>query len=288
VLNGTGPWETSATELFGLLAHSNPDGATFFSTAVGKGGTRAHDVVPKLLKSPLAKAGLPLAEVRTLHIHLSSGAGLSLAEIRTTVDLLRRELEDETLIHIGVSTDRREAQELAVTLFGSARTPQQISARKQAPVIEQKKVEIPESRAPQQTVAQAGAIPDDLPAAPVFFEPGPDQSAVSSDENRDGIEPVSAEPLEPESDQISHSIQSTPEPVAQETCPDDMLPGMESIHSNPRPPVRPVKKSGPKPKQEVLPLDVASRGRFERSEPTIEEGEDLDVPAFIRLKIRLK
>jgi cell division protein FtsZ len=67
-----------------------------------------------------------------------------------------------------------------------------------------------------------------------------------------------------------------------------MLPGMDAVPSTPRPPVRPAKKSTPKPKQEVLPLDVASRGRFERSEPTIEEGEDLDIPTFIRLKIRLK
>jgi cell division protein FtsZ len=34
--------------------------------------------------------------------------------------------------------------------------------------------------------------------------------------------------------------------------------------------------------QGVLPLEVASRGRFEKSEPTIHQGEDLDVPTFVR------
>jgi cell division protein FtsZ len=39
-------------------------------------------------------------------------------------------------------------------------------------------------------------------------------------------------------------------------------------------------------KQDFLPLEPIARGRFERSEPTIVEGEDLDVPTFLRLKIK--
>jgi cell division protein FtsZ len=46
-------------------------------------------------------------------------------------------------------------------------------------------------------------------------------------------------------------------------------------------------KKPAKPKQEILSLDAASRGRFDKSEPTIVGGEDLDVPTFIRQKIRL-
>ncbi len=43
----------------------------------------------------------------------------------------------------------------------------------------------------------------------------------------------------------------------------------------------------PKPKQETLSLDPVNRGRFDKSEPTIVGGEDLDVPTFIRQKTRL-
>jgi cell division protein FtsZ len=35
-------------------------------------------------------------------------------------------------------------------------------------------------------------------------------------------------------------------------------------------------------KQGQLQLDIANKGRFEKSEPTIHKGEDLDVPTFIR------
>jgi cell division protein FtsZ len=48
------------------------------------------------------------------------------------------------------------------------------------------------------------------------------------------------------------------------------------------------KKVATKPKQEVLPLDRVSRGRFEKSEPTLYDGEDLDVPTFIRRGVALK
>jgi cell division protein FtsZ len=47
-------------------------------------------------------------------------------------------------------------------------------------------------------------------------------------------------------------------------------------------------KEAAKPKQETLLLEGVSRGRFERSEPTLYEGEDLDVPTFIRRGISLK
>jgi cell division protein FtsZ len=48
------------------------------------------------------------------------------------------------------------------------------------------------------------------------------------------------------------------------------------------------KKESAKPRQETLPLEGVSHGRFDRSEPTLYEGEDLDVPTFLRRGISLK
>jgi cell division protein FtsZ len=48
-------------------------------------------------------------------------------------------------------------------------------------------------------------------------------------------------------------------------------------------------KSEPvKPKQETLDLENISRGKFDKSEPTIYDGEDLDFPTFLRRGISLK
>jgi len=41
-------------------------------------------------------------------------------------------------------------------------------------------------------------------------------------------------------------------------------------------------------KQEMMQFEPLNRGRFEKSEPTIVEGQDLDVPTFLRKNIRVK
>ena len=49
----------------------------------------------------------------------------------------------------------------------------------------------------------------------------------------------------------------------------------------------PAEKSA-QAKQEILQFEPVTRGRFEKSEPTIVEGEDLDVPTFLRKNIKVK
>ena len=61
----------------------------------------------------------------------------------------------------------------------------------------------------------------------------------------------------------------------------------------PRAPKAAPKANGkPKPvkeeKQEQMLFEPVTRGRFEKSEPTIVDGQDLDVPAFMRMNIRIK
>ncbi|MCX8109517.1 MAG: hypothetical protein N3G20_12020, partial [Verrucomicrobiae bacterium] len=43
----------------------------------------------------------------------------------------------------------------------------------------------------------------------------------------------------------------------------------------------------PKLRQGMLPLEVVSKGRFARSEPTLYRGEDLDTPTYIRRGVPL-
>jgi len=53
-------------------------------------------------------------------------------------------------------------------------------------------------------------------------------------------------------------------------------------------PVKPPKPEKIQAKQEVLQFEPITRGRFEKSEPTIVEGQDLDVPTFLRKNVRVK
>jgi cell division protein FtsZ len=47
------------------------------------------------------------------------------------------------------------------------------------------------------------------------------------------------------------------------------------------------RKASPKMLQSQLPLEIISKGRFDKSEPTIHKGEDLDVPTYIRRGVAL-
>ena len=48
-----------------------------------------------------------------------------------------------------------------------------------------------------------------------------------------------------------------------------------------------ARKNLPRLKQGNLPLDIVSRGRFDKTEPTVHKGEDLDVPSYIRRGVAL-
>jgi cell division protein FtsZ len=47
------------------------------------------------------------------------------------------------------------------------------------------------------------------------------------------------------------------------------------------------RKSSSTMRQGQLPLEIVSKGRFDKSEPTIHKGEDLDVPTYIRRGVAL-
>ena len=48
-----------------------------------------------------------------------------------------------------------------------------------------------------------------------------------------------------------------------------------------------ARKNPSKMRQSQLPLEIISKGRFDKSEPTIHKGEDLDVPTYIRRGVAL-
>jgi cell division protein FtsZ len=53
-------------------------------------------------------------------------------------------------------------------------------------------------------------------------------------------------------------------------------------------PGRPRKAGvGPRMRQTTLPLDIVNKGRFDKSQPTIHKGEDLDLPTYVRRGVAL-
>ena len=103
--------------------------------------------------------------------------------------------------------------------------------------------------------------------------------------------PSPERPPKPEPAPVEQELPSAPEPPVAEKPEPEPAPVRPAPPPRPAPP-QPSKQSpspAPKPaaskiKQETLQFEPVARGRFEKIEPTIVEGEDLDVPTFLRLK----
>jgi cell division protein FtsZ len=104
--------------------------------------------------------------------------------------------------------------------------------------------------------------------------------------------------IEPTPMEVSEPAEMIPfeEPAPAESA---LPPPVEPVLNKPEPIVTtqhktPVKEAKPSPeksvqaKQEVLQFEAVTRGRFEKSEPTIVEGEDLDVPTYLRKNFKVK
>jgi cell division protein FtsZ len=193
-----------------------------------------------------------------------------LSEVEIVMKELDRHVSDETQILFGTAVDGRLGDRLSVTIISSFTADEHLS-----------QTQPPLSSAPAMPPVweQAHESPPKIEVEP---EPAPIEDFQSAETT----------PIE------------EPEPTEVENVP---APSVESVSNafevvdTPEPPVStPRRKPAPakeekvsaeksmQAKQEVLQFEPVNRGRFEKSEPTIVEGEDLDVPTYLRKKIRMK
>ncbi len=98
--------------------------------------------------------------------------------------------------------------------------------------------------------------------------------AVPAQEHAPGAVPAAVSTVSAESAPLADA-QAAPETTAEQPAP-----GEADVPHDPNSPAPQTSKS--KVKQETLQFESTTRGRFDKSEPTIVEGEDLDVPTFLR------
>src|SRR6266567_7666924 len=245
-----------------VAALRSPNGRCLFGFGESDSDNRAHDALAQALKSPLMDRGRTLADAARVLVQVAGGPAMTLSEVEIVMKELGRHVNEETQILFGTAVDGRLGDRLSVTIISS------FTADKDS---------IPEQIPPAQSSAPA------MP--PVWAQP---QDASPKIE----IEPEAA-PME-----TSQSAETIPveQPAPVETAlqqpsmPHKPEPRLSTPQTNPAP----MKEGKPSPeksvqaKQEVLQFEPVTRGRFEKSEPTIVEGEDLDVPTYLRKKIKVK
>jgi len=130
----------------------------------------------------------------------------------------------------------------------------------------------------------------------VVPEPMPEPEPVED------LQPESASPgiidsQRPDDSEPAESVAPLPPapvPARPAAAPARPVPGAASTPRTPpqRLPVPPVPSGAPNPAkgplQETLQFEPVSRGRFDKGEPTIVDGQDLDVPTFLRRNVRVR
>jgi cell division protein FtsZ len=288
-----------------LAALRSPSGRCLFGFGESESDNRAHDALTQALKNPLMDRGRMLAEASHVLVQVSGGPGMTLTEVEILMQDLNKHIRDETQIIFGTTVDSRMGNRLSVTLISSLAGEEE---EEEMPVVAAKPAKVAKPKAPPK------AEPPPVPVAvarpePVLEEPEEIKPPIVAQEEAaeepaftpelieaDLSSPVGNEAVEPEPE--PESVEVEPEPVAElqeeepELEPAPPPPQPRVILPKKKPPIfkeaQPVAEKKPQARQEMMQFEPVTRGRFEKSEPTIVEGQDLDVPTFLRKNVRVK
>jgi cell division protein FtsZ len=239
----------------------NGDARGLFGYGEAEGENRAHDSLAKALKNPLMNRGELLENAFHAIVHICGGTNVTLGEVQIIMEELNRHISDETQLFMGIAIDPPMGNRLSVSILSSLGNGSAKPILSQPAKSQYHEDLIPASAAPEPSRLEERRKPEPpLQAKSVEVEDVPEEQIV---------EPSKAEP--------SHQF------VAAEPTP---------IRPAPRPEIKAASAASPlkkaEPKQETLQFEPVSRGRFEKSEPTIIDGQDLDVPTFLRKHLRVK
>ena len=273
-----------------LAALRGGGGRCLFGYGESDSDNRAHQALAQALKNPLMDRGRMLADASRVLVQVTGGAGMTLSEVEILMRELNKHISEHTQLLFGTAVDGRMGDRLSVTLISSLPADE---------------VEV----APRKSKAHA-TPPPPLPPEPVV-EPAAEPQIVQF-----------VQPEATESEQVMEAeVLQRDEIVAPEPGAEDVLPPPEAVVESQftEPEMEPEPGHAPRPttpriippkkkplvapkvetenakrekaaaaKQEILQFEPLTRGRFEKSEPTIVEGQDLDVPTFLRKNVRVK
>src|SRR5438477_2653015 len=247
-----------------VAALRSPNGRCLFGFGESDSDNRAHDALAQALKSPLMGKGKMLADAAHVLVQVAGGPGMTLSEVEILMQELGRHVHDHTQILFGTAVDGRMGNRLSVTIISSL-TPEAEVAPQPTVVANEP---MPAS-APPPTWEEPESVPPvaDIIPDPITTEP-----------------PPALEEIVETAVSIEAPLDAPPEPVKPPPAPRVIVPQKKPL---PPPEVKPPPEKSVA-KQEVLQFEPVTRGRFEKSEPTIVEGQDLDVPTFLRKNIRVK
>jgi cell division protein FtsZ len=277
-----------------LAALRGGGGRCLFGYGESDSDNRAHQALAQALKNPLMDKGRMLADASRVLVQVTGGPGMTLSEVEILMRELNKHINEQTQLLFGTAVDGRMGDRLSVTLISSLAADEvEVAPRKvkaDAPP--------PAASSPPESIIEAPPEPQIVPfpqpqatEIATAIEPEP---AVFQHQEIVAPEPEAEDVLPPPSPAIESQLVDAETELDVEPAPRPATPRI--IPPKKKPLIAPkVEAENPKrektaaaAKQEVLQFEPLTRGRFEKSEPTIVEGQDLDVPTFLRKNVRVK
>jgi cell division protein FtsZ len=271
------------------------DARGLFGFGEAEGENRAHDALARALKNPLMNRGELLEKAHHALVHIQGGTSVTLGEVQIIMEELNRHINDQTQLFMGIGIDPRMGNRLSVSILSSLGdgTGKPIAVQKRT--YEEELIAEPASKPVLKPARVNTPLPEES-ARPVTREterPRPNEELSGSHANehsvaRQGMDHKSGSRNVPSAaatnpapahaasgaEPSSHTVQQPPRPASAKT---DLKAAVDQASQ---------KKA--EAKQETLQFEPVSRGRFDKSEPTIIDGQDLDVPTFLRKNVRVR
>ena len=245
-----------------LAALRTHNGRCLFGFGEADSDNRAHDALTQALKNALMDRGRMLADATNVLVQVAGGTGMTLSEVEVLMQELGRHVNEQTQILFGAVVDARLGDRLTVTIISSlAAEDDLISQPRDSAALSSASAQPPVREHYQHPQPQIHIEPE--PA----LDPAPLEESVSFEE-----------PVATETPPAPPFVPNEPEPLT-------VAPKKKAV---PRKEEKLQAEKSLQAKQETLQFEPVTRGRFEKSEPTIVEGEDLDVPTYLRKNIKVK
>jgi cell division protein FtsZ len=275
-----------------LAALRGGGGRCLFGYGESDTDNRAHEALQQALKNPLMDRGRMLGEAARVLVQVSGGPGMTLAEVEILMRELNKHISDQTQLLFGTAVDGRMGNRLSVTLISS------LAGELAVPVPEQNFAPVQDIASPPPKVAErvVEAAPEPTMTIPPQASEPQRQPETHEPEPAASSESLLALQEEIPSPQLVEE-KNEPEIPPQAPAPQPRIipPKKKPVAATPAYVPKILPKAEPeKPlrekaaKQETLQFEPVTRGRFEKSEPTIIEGQDLDIPTFLRKNVRVK
>jgi cell division protein FtsZ len=232
---------------------------------------RAHEGLKQALKNPLMDRGRMLADATHVLVQVAGGPSVTLSEVEILMQELGRHVSDQTQILFGAVVDARLGDRLSVTIISSLSAEEEAVLTHHAPssasAVSQVRESYQAATAEPEIQSEEPTVEVQLPTETIPFE----------------------QPVSSQAPPVATSIPTeSPVELARNGEPEPPITTPQEKPVRWKEEKAPAEKSATPAKQEVLQFEPVTRGRFEKSEPTIIEGEDLDVPTYLRKNIKVK